>query len=137
MPSVTFTIPGKPVPQERRVHIRGGWAYDPPKSRKAKQVVKLFALQARPRAFQVSDRSFSVNIFFYGPHWGADLDNLQKMVWDGMKGVFWKDDHQITRSYAQKVRCQKGEERTVVTIDELGPEALDVFEKSHRIGTGE
>jgi Holliday junction resolvase RusA-like endonuclease len=121
---ITFIVPGKPVPQERRIHIRGGWAFDPPKSRKAKQVVKLIALQSRPRGFVVSERSFIVEIIFYGPHWGADLDNLAKCAVDGMDGVFWKDDHQIVELNLRKIRVPKGFEKTVVKIEELTPEAV-------------
>lgn len=121
--TVTFTIIGKPVPQERRVHVRGGWAYDPPKSRKAKKIVRQYAVLAMPNTV-ASDRSFVVDLAFYGPHWGADVDNLAKLVMDAIKGVFWIDDHQVVEMRCKKVRCTKGQEKTVVEIKELVPEAL-------------
>ena len=71
-----------------------------------------------------TDRSFVVNIVFYGPHWGADLDNLTKLVWDGMKGVFWKDDHQIIESHVMKLRATKDEERTVIDVREIVPASI-------------
>lgn len=115
---ITFSIPGRPVPQERRIHIRGQWAFDPPKSRKAKEAVKFYAIAARAIGHVVSEKAFAIEMRFYGPHWGADVDNLAKLVMDGLKGVFWKDDHQVTQMHASKFREVKGGERTVVTITE-------------------
>lgn len=113
---ITFTIPGKPVPQERRVHIRGQWAFDPPKSRKAKAIVKQYAMAARPKGYATFDKSYVVKMYFYGPHWGSDIDNLSKLVLDAIKGVYWKDDHQVVKIVAQKFRyCSPLE--TVVSIE--------------------
>jgi Holliday junction resolvase RusA-like endonuclease len=127
--SYRFEIPGKPVPQERRIHIRGQWAFDPPKSRTAKRIVKQYAMAARPKLcngfYHPSDYSFCIEMFFYGPHWGSDLDNLVKLVMDGMKGVFWKDDHQVVEMFAKKIRVPKGSEKTVVGVTELKPEAIE------------
>jgi Holliday junction resolvase RusA-like endonuclease len=121
---IQFTIPGKPVPQERRIHIRGGWAFDPPKSRATKHFVRICALKALPRYSKPSGYCFSVTLIFCGPHWGADIDNLSKLVLDAIKGVFWKDDHQVTELIARKVRAPKGDEKTMVTIEELRPAVL-------------
>src|SRR3990167_10194280 len=101
---ITFIVPGKPVPQERRVHIRGGWAYDPPKSRAAKKAVRLIAISAHKGRSEPSDYSFIVEMIFCGPHWGADVDNLSKLILDSLKGIWWKDDHQVTEINARKIR---------------------------------
>lgn len=121
---ITFTITGKPVPQERRGVSRYGRAYDPKKSKDAKEVVYVLAKKARPAGMKPSERSFTIAMAFYGPHWGADVDNLAKLVMDAIKGVFWVDDHQVTGMHARKLRCAKGQECTVVEITELTPEAL-------------
>lgn len=115
---ITFTIPGRPVPQERRVQVRGGWSFDPAKSRKAKQIVRAYAELARPKGIGISDKAFAIEMRFYGPHWGADVDNLAKLVMDAIKGVYWKDDHQVTQMYASKYRSVKEQAKTVVTIME-------------------
>lgn len=126
---ISFEIPGKPVPQERRVQVRGGWSFDPAKSRKAKRLVKLCALAARPAGSSPTDRSFIVEIVFYGPHWGSDLDNLAKLVLDGMKGVFWVDDHQVCELILRKIRVPKGNEKTVVRVTELRPQTIEEMKK--------
>ena len=122
---ITFIIPGKPVPQERRVQVRGGWSFDPPKSRAAKKAVCLIAMSTRKGNVKASDHSFIVEMLFCGPHWGADVDNLSKLVLDALKGIWWKDDHQVTELNVRKVRVPKGDEQTIVRIEEMVPEALE------------
>jgi Holliday junction resolvase RusA-like endonuclease len=112
---ITFTIPGKPIPQERRGISKYGHAYDPKKSKDAKKVIREYAAEAWKYA-PPSDHSFIVTLIFYGPHWGADLDNLTKTCWDAMTGTIWKDDHQIIELTAQKIRVKKGCEKTLVSI---------------------
>ena len=48
-----------------------------------------------------------------------DLDNLVKTVLDGLNGVAWVDDGQVTEIVARKVRTA-GMPRLVVGIEEYG-----------------
>lgn len=114
-----FTIPGKPVPQERPYVTRHG-AFDRPKSAAAKRTVRLIAQGARSKArFTASKGDFGVSCMFYGAHGGADIDNLLKLILDALKGVFWEDDRQVTSVSAMKIKSEKGKERTDVMIEEL------------------
>ena len=125
--NISFEIPGRPVPQERPIHLRSGWAYDPPKSKAAKRIIRGYAIKAASDHFMLnkpSDRSFIVHLDFMGPHWGADIDNLTKLVLDAVKGIFWRDDHQVIEIHARKMRCPKGQEKTIVRIEEVVPRAL-------------
>jgi Holliday junction resolvase RusA-like endonuclease len=120
MTPFAFSIPGKPQPQERPIVRRAGWTVDPPKSFKAKKVVKSYALVCRQEALAcVSSGSFSVMAKFYGANPLCDIDNLLKLVLDGLKGVFWVDDRQVTQIGALKFKCEKGSERTEVWIEEI------------------
>ena len=112
-------LPWKPVPQERPyVGHRG--SFDRPKSRQAKQAVRLVALNEKQRAhWTASKADFGVKCLFCGPHWGADVDNLLKLILDALKGVFWEDDRQVVFISAHKLRAEKGQEHTEVIIEEL------------------
>ena len=48
-----------------------------------------------------------------------DLDNLCKLAWDALNGIFWGDDAQIVTVTAQK-RYDVKRPHTVLTIEEIG-----------------
>lgn len=119
-----FTVPGIPIPQGRARIMRGGWAFDPPKSRAAKNVV---AMQAKLALLANRDsilgagclNRVSVVIHFYGARKNADLDNLYKLVTDACQDVLYANDSQIDHSECWRLLANKGEERTDVEIKEL------------------
>lgn len=53
----------------------------------------------------------------YCPH-VADIDNLEKAVYDAMNGVVFKDDKQIVDHHVRKIWC-KEDGRIEVTIERL------------------
>lgn len=121
---MTFTVPGIPVPQARPRVMRGGWSYDPPKSKAAKKVVAMYAKLAL-----LSNRDsilgagcinrVSMSIRFHGARRNADLDNLYKLVTDACQEVLYANDSQIDHSECWRLPSNKGEERTEVEIKEL------------------
>lgn len=118
-----FTIPGKPVPQERP-YVLGYRAFDRPKSVKAKRVVAQYA-QIALQGLQTGllgpkyVGSVSICLKAYGARANADLDNLYKLVTDAMQGIVYANDSQIERINAYKLHCEKGHERTEVEVTEL------------------
>ena len=128
--TIRFTLPGEAVPQQRpRFSTFGGHAraYDPPKSRDYKTLVKLAASDAMGD-IPPSLESVTVGIFVYLPvpkSWGKrktalalsgkllpkthgmDVDNLAKSVMDGMTGIVYKDDSQVATLYVTKEYSEK------------------------------
>lgn len=48
-----------------------------------------------------------------------DVDNVAKIICDGLNGVAYKDDKQVTRLKVDKVWAEDGIERVEIEIDEL------------------
>lgn len=141
--SITFEIPGDPLPQPRARATRGGRMYTPDgRGLKAyKQAIALAAAaRARRARWEISAGPHEVSIeavfgraashraadgslrktapAFPGRNCG-DLDNLEKAVWDAVTagaGV-WLDDAQVVAHGGRKRFAEPGENaRLVVTI---------------------
>lgn len=116
---IRFTIPGKPTPKARPRVIRGGWTYTPAKTKKYENLVKMAGLCARETAkLSISGGYFSLDVVCYGSHPRSDWDNLGKAISDALNGILWNDDSQVIDGRVRKLKCEKGHERTEVTVAE-------------------
>ena len=120
-----LTITGEPVAAGRpRFSSRGGFAkaYDPKKSRDYKKMIKKQAMQQLPDDYQPIDYQNEVDINVYRsiqksvskkeyarrlsnevrPTVKPDADNYVKIILDGLNGLVWLDDNQITDVAAHK-----------------------------------
>lgn len=120
-----LTITGEPVAAGRpRFSSRGGFAkaYDPKKSRDYKKMIKKQAMQQLPDDYQPIDYPIEVDINVYRsiqksvskkeyarrlsnevrPTVKPDADNYVKIILDGLNGLVWLDDNQITDVAAHK-----------------------------------
>lgn len=138
--TVTLVIYGEPVPQGRPKVARIGnrvVAYDPPKSRKYKDLVKLWATTQLKKVdgFKMFSGAVCVDITFHlpiPPSWPKykkldaeygvlrptkkpDIDNLYKGLIDALTGITWKDDSIITDASLKK-RYTADTSRTEITI---------------------
>lgn len=138
--TITLVIYGEPVPQGRPKVARIGnrvVAYDPPKSRKYKDLVKLWATTQLKKVdgFKMFSGAVCVDITFYlpiRPSWPKqkrldaeygvlrptkkpDVDNLYKGLVDALTGITWKDDSIITDASIKK-RYTADTSRTEITI---------------------
>lgn len=119
--TISFEVPGTPVPQSRPRFTRQGHAYDTDKSRNYKALVRAEAVRKmggrEPAAGAVIAR-----LAFYLPipkSWSKkkrvmalrgeisptgrpDTDNLVKSVTDAVNGVVYADDSQIINIIANK-----------------------------------
>ena len=112
---ITFTIPGKPIPQERPLVLRRGWTIDRPRSKKAKQLIALVAsARRRTLKFAILEGYCGLEVVFYGLRKSADLSNAQKLVEDALNGVIWVDDKQLVETHVY--RRTGGEDRTEVRV---------------------
>lgn len=146
----SFSIAGKPIPQQRPkfTTINGhGRAYDPAKSRNFKAEVAILASTAHwPRA----PYSVEVEVYIYAwlpipKSWskkkqqlaldgkirpttrGNDCDNLAKSIMDGMTGIVYKDDSQVTSLHVYKRYSDKPRTSVLVT-GWLTDDELKVFD---------
>jgi len=117
-----FTVNGEPAAKERpRVTARG--TYTPDRTQAAEQVIGWMFRQAAPRHQPGPATEYGVTaLFLCGTRRRRDVDNMLKLVLDGLNGIAWLDDAQVTEVSARKVTCA-AEARTEVTVYELAGEA--------------
>lgn len=92
--SVTFTIPGNPVPKGRPRHTKSGHTYTPKRTREYEDEVgnAWTGKGPRPPQFPAGVRVF---IQVRERVYASDLDNYVKIVLDGLNGIAWADDKQV------------------------------------------
>lgn len=137
--TIEFTVPGRPVPVGRPRVTRFG-TYTPKESQRYKKDVALFASEAMrgkepfggavsceitlcfaiPKSYTKGKRlACEHNIIKpTGSNWG-DADNLAKGVMDGMTGICWADDKQVTRLVVRKRFGKEDYAIIVLTDDDL------------------
>ncbi|MGH7743326.1 MAG: RusA family crossover junction endodeoxyribonuclease [Candidatus Dormibacteria bacterium] len=103
----SFTIDGEPRSKERPRWnpTRSTQPYTPEKTVKAeKEIGWLFRKAAGPFPVSSTDTFGVFAVFLCGTKRRQDTDNMLKLVLDGLNGVAWKDDMQVTESPARLVR---------------------------------
>ena len=117
--AVTFTIEGEPASKGRpRFRHQNGRTitYTPAKTTAAERAVAEAFNAAAPGYSYAPDAAYQVDAVFYlGTRRQKDVDNMLKLVLDGLNGVAWADDHQVTKTSTEKIHAP-GDARTVVTI---------------------
>lgn len=129
MPVVArFTIEGEPVSKARaRFTNRGSKsrAYTPEKVRTAEaRVAWAFKAAAKPGYQPLDGDRFGVfAIFFNGTRQRRDVDNMLKLILDGLNGVAWVDDNQVLEVSGRKSYApNRTEARTEVIVYWAGPD---------------
>ena len=104
---VSFTVPGDPVTKARARVARtanGVRSYTPQKTKDGMAHVAARYRQARGPGTP-GTRGFGVDMVFYvKTNQRRDVDNYVKLVFDGLNGVAWVDDSQVTEMKAKVVR---------------------------------
>lgn len=110
-----FTVPGRPVPKERpRFNTRTGRAYTP---RRTKDYEVHVGWHARIGGVMLTESAVILRIKAYTrTKIHGDVDNIAKVVADGLKGIAYLDDKQVVRIEAE---WAQGEDRAEVEIEEV------------------
>lgn len=94
-----FTIDGEPASKARpRFDGRGykARAFTPAKTKAAEQVVAWKFRAAAPHHRADSETAYGMAcVFFPGTRQRRDVDNMLKLVADGLNGIAWADDAQV------------------------------------------
>ncbi len=117
----TFEIPGPPVPKGRPRRAKDGHWYTPARTVRAEEDIACTAMAAGLKL--EPEKRYSIEIKFYLSTLGRDIDNLQKLVLDGLgrmgKPNGW-NDKQVVRLTARIVTVADGaDEHSVVTVETL------------------
>ena len=122
--SVAFTVQGEPATKARaRVTFQHGKprTYTPEATKAAEAKMASEFLQQVGRLAPSGTHGFRVEADFYlASGIRRDVDNMLKIVLDGLNKVAWADDHQVVELVGRKTMVPKGEERTEVRIQVVG-----------------
>lgn len=122
---IEITIPGEIQAQGRpRFARRGGFVqtYDPPESKKYKEVVKYHAMPHKPKELLNEALAVEINIFKTPPQsiskvkknrveleneslrplTKPDVDNYAKGIKDALTGIIWTDDSKVVELVIRK-----------------------------------
>jgi crossover junction endodeoxyribonuclease RusA len=117
MRTLNFTVPGRPIVQERPIVLRRGWAIDPPRSKNEKKRIGQLCLKARAdQKFEIIDTEVELYLNFYGLRPNADISNAVKLVEDALNKIAYLDDKQICRLEAERFTSFEGDPRTEVVM---------------------
>jgi crossover junction endodeoxyribonuclease RusA len=121
---ISFTVDGEPASKARaRFTGRGSKvrAFTPERTREAESRVAAayLAVAKRLNAGDVSTAFGLTAEFHLARNQRRDIDNMLKLVLDGLNKVAWADDSQVVEITARKV-FHAGTGRTVVAISDVG-----------------
>ena len=135
--AIVVEIPGEPVAKGRARSTTKGHHYTPEKTRTKEGIIAALSFQAMaglpplagpikitfqaimsiPQSWSAKKREAAISGLL-PPTKRPDLDNLVKLATDGMNGIVWGDDSQITKMVAEKVYGYHP--KTIVTVTPIG-----------------
>lgn len=120
----TFTVKGEPASKARaRFDNRGSKvrAYTPAKTKLAEEKVATEFLKVARKRGTDPEKTYGVSAHFYsGTRQRRDVDNMLKLILDGLNGWAFPDDNQVTEVIGRKSVVAKDDARTEVTVYEIG-----------------
>lgn len=120
-----FCVDGEPVSKSRARFTKRGsktMAYTPEKTLAAERMVALAFRQVAGSHVPDSTHAYEVDAaFFTGTRQRRDVDNMVKLICDGLNRVAWADDNQVTRISGRKDLVDREKACSFVRIYRLGP----------------
>lgn len=83
-----------------------------------------------------SDDLYGIIYYFYKRNTGTDADNISKPLWDILKGILFKDDHQIKLRIAGSIDISAGDFSIIDVSNlrgEITAELVEAFETKDHI----
>lgn len=121
---VEFSTTGEPISKARARFTNYGSktrAYTPQKTLDGEAAISAAYLKAARRRGTNPEAAYAVHVHFYnGTRQRRDVDNMVKLVLDGLNGIAWVDDNQVLEIVARKSFVSKSEARTVVRVYDIG-----------------
>lgn len=118
-----FTVEGEPISKSRARFTGKGSSvrtYTPERTRIGEERVKAAYLSEVGRLETDKDLAFRVEADFYcGTRQRRDVDNMLKLILDGLNGVAWPDDVQVLEVSGRKSFVPRAEARTEVAVFRL------------------
>lgn len=119
-----FTIDGDPASKARpRFDGRGikSRVYTPAKTRDAERVVAWRFREAAPKHRPDADHEYGLAcVFFQATQQRRDVDNMLKLISDGLNGVAWADDAQVSEVTGRRGCDLPANARTEVLVYRMG-----------------
>lgn len=119
-----FTIDGEPASKARpRFDHRGSKShvYTPAKTKAAEARVAQEFLKVAKKKGSNPETTYGVSAHFYsGTRQRRDVDNMLKLVLDGLNGLAFPDDVQVIEVTGRKSIVSRTDARTEVTVYEIG-----------------
>lgn len=120
-----FTVEGEPASKSRARFTKRGSktvTYTPEKTKQAEErMAWVYRASKGPQHDGDTTRAYGVEATFYYSHnQRRDVDNMLKLILDGLNGVAWPDDVQVVEVAGRKQWVAKSEARTEVRIHDLG-----------------
>lgn len=115
-----FRVDGEPASKARARFTKSGHAYTPDATRRAEEAVA-WAFRANAGAHQPdSTHEYGLAcVFFAATRQRRDVDNMLKLVSDGLNGVAWADDSQVAEVTGRRGRDFPENARTEVLVYRL------------------
>lgn len=125
----SFRVPGRPKAWHRPAQGRNGVRFTDPAQKRSMSEIALCAISAKPRDWNKEGpmRLTMLASFRYPQKEKApvprpylstpDLDNLEKLIKDSLKGIAWVDDKQVCA--ATKLKTYGPVDETIVVIEQV------------------
>lgn len=119
-----FEIPGEPVSKSRARFTKRGSktvAYTPEKTKQGEERVAWAYRAAGGTLDPDTEVAYAVHAqFFNGTMQRRDVDNMLKLILDGLNGIAYPDDTQVLEVWGRKSKVSKSEAHTDVSVYRIG-----------------
>lgn len=115
MRTYSWAVEAEPYPAQRPRVTRHG-TYTPKPTIDAERLVAWSFRQAYPGHIKADPHhEWDLHVNFYrGTRYRYDLDNLAKTIMDGLNGVLWTDDFQVTTLHLFTFTVPRGQGRSII-----------------------
>jgi Holliday junction resolvase RusA-like endonuclease len=116
-----FRVEGEPASKSRPRFTKRGHAYTPEQTKVAERRMAAAFRAAAPRHRVDEFATYGVMaVFFHGTNQRRDVDNMLKLICDGLNRIAWADDSQVVEIAGRRGYGPPEDARTEVLVYEVG-----------------